>query len=70
MLMIQNVYFSDEQTIVIESEEEGYDFNTEWEQRDIKRIITDELKEIQLTMVRQKSIQTKYITLLLHAFLE
>ena len=52
MLMIQNVYFSDDQTIVIETEEEGYDFNTEWEQRDIKRIITDELKEIQLTMVR------------------
>ena len=52
MLMIQNVYFSDDQTTVIEIEEEGYDFNTEWEQRDIKRIITDELKEIQLTMVR------------------
>ena len=70
MLIIQNVYFSDDQTIVIETEEEGYDFNTEWEQRDIKRIITDELKEIQLTMVRQKNIQTKYITLLLLAFLE
>ena len=52
MLMIQNIYFSDDQKIVTETEEEGYDFNTEWEQRDIKRIITDELKEIQLTMVR------------------
>ena len=52
MIIIQNVYFSDNHTIVIEKEEEGYDFNTEWEQRDIKRIITDELKEIQLTMVR------------------
>ena len=53
MLIIQNVYFSDDQTTVVETEEEGYDdFNTEWEQRDIKRIITDELKEIQLTMVR------------------
>ena len=52
MSMIQNVNFSDDQTMAIETEEEGYDFNTGWEQRDIKRIITDELKEIQLTMVR------------------
>ena len=62
MSMLLTVNFSDDQTINSGTKEEGINsFNSEWEHRDIKKVITDELKEIQLTMVRQIFRQNKLI---------